>query len=171
MGSTASFLGAAERHFTTEFARIQKVFGTLHSFIAIQIIEASDAAVHAYINQSASASRFSCPFRFEANTTDGRNEGNMVLAKTEVMQLRLDTCITVQLDLSHLGTLFALDSDHDGRISLDDFMKFSALCTKKAIEFQAHEFQMQVRKHDGLTQIKPDNGCPDARPLHTAHVR
>ena len=78
---------------------------------------------------------------------------------------------TGQLDLAHLGTLFALDRDHDGRVSLDDLIQFSLLCTNKATEFQPHEFQMQVTKLNGLTRIDADRGeRPDARPLHAAYV-
>ena len=51
----------------------------------------------------------------------------------------------LQLDLTHLGTMFVLDRDHDGRISLDDLMKFATFCAKKGKDCQQpHEFQLQV---------------------------
>ena len=53
----------------------------------------------------------------------------------------------LQLDLTHLGTMFVLDRDHDGQISLDDLMKFATFCASKGKDCQPHEFQLQVFFH------------------------
>mmetsp|Transcript_33807 Transcript_33807/g.70917 ORF Transcript_33807/g.70917 Transcript_33807/m.70917 type:complete len:221 (-) Transcript_33807:17-679(-) len=57
----------------------------------------------------------------------------------------------MQLDLTHLGTMFVLDRDHDGRISLDDLMKFATFCASKGKDCQPHEFQLQMQGHCTLS--------------------
>ena len=78
----------------------------------------------------------------------------------------------VQLDLMHLGTIFVLDRDHDGRVSLDDLMQFATFCASKGKDCQPHEFQLQVEvilPHD-LIGTEPLLKT-DARTLYTINVR
>ena len=53
------------------------------------------------------------------------------------------------IDMQHLGTVFVLDSDRNGRVTLPELFEFAALCSRKREEFRQHDYPMQVKPHVG----------------------
>ncbi len=53
----------------------------------------------------------------------------------------------VQLNFSHIGNLFNIDHDRDGRFSLADFTQFSLMAAEKIKKYKPHEIQSQLQAH------------------------
>eukprot|EP00891_Asterochloris_glomerata_P009664 jgi/Astpho2/9664/Aster-x1595 len=49
------------------------------------------------------------------------------------------------LDPLHLGVLWVLDSNHDGRVSLEELETLADLARKRSRCYQPHEFQSQMQ--------------------------
>ena len=51
----------------------------------------------------------------------------------------------IQLNFSHLGNLFNIDQDKDGRFSLSDFQQFAHMAVEKIKKCKPHETQSQLQ--------------------------
>ncbi|KAJ1491277.1 hypothetical protein T484DRAFT_1933558 [Baffinella frigidus] len=58
---------------------------------------------------------------------------------------QLESIEDLPVDIGHLGTLWVLDSDRDGRVTLNELLQFAALCAEKRRDFKEHEFTMQLQ--------------------------
>mmetsp|Transcript_32762 Transcript_32762/g.103658 ORF Transcript_32762/g.103658 Transcript_32762/m.103658 type:complete len:179 (+) Transcript_32762:122-658(+) len=47
--------------------------------------------------------------------------------------------------MQHIGTVFVLDSDRNGRVTLSELYEFAALCSRKREEFRQHDYPMQLQ--------------------------
>ena len=46
---------------------------------------------------------------------------------------------------AHLGILFVLDDDRDGRVTLEEFLKFGQICNLNMKNYKTYEFQSQLQ--------------------------
>jgi len=51
----------------------------------------------------------------------------------------------IQLNFGHLGNLFNIDADKDGRFSLEDFQKFAVVAIDRVRKCKPHEIQSQLQ--------------------------
>ena len=49
------------------------------------------------------------------------------------------------MDFTHLGTLFVVNRNLDGKFTLDDLFAFAAFCESKRRVFDSHEFLIQIQ--------------------------
>jgi len=56
----------------------------------------------------------------------------------------------IQLQLTHIGVLFVMDSTYDGKYTLDKLLAFSELCAERARFYRPHEFQAQIQGYCAL---------------------
>lgn len=66
-----------------------------------------------------------------------------VLYLQEVLKLRPPE--GVRLNFKHLGTLWKLDADHDGAVSLDELIEFAEFCRQQNVNFRFHEFMLKFQ--------------------------
>ena len=64
------------------------------------------------------------------------------LVLPEMIQLR--SIEQLPIDFADLGTLFYLDANRDGMVTLSELNAFMLLCSRKSREYQAHEFQRRM---------------------------
>jgi hypothetical protein len=64
--------------------------------------------------------------------------------------LKLDPPDDLKINFHHLGNLFCLDFNKDGRFSVDDFETFSAISLEKIRKFKPHEIQAQLQAYNTL---------------------
>jgi hypothetical protein len=58
--------------------------------------------------------------------------------------IRLRSIEQLPVDFADLGTLFCLDADRDGMVTLPELTAFMLLCSAKSREYKAHEFQARM---------------------------
>eukprot|EP01098_Paradermamoeba_levis_P008170 TRINITY_DN3386_c0_g1_i1.p1 TRINITY_DN3386_c0_g1~~TRINITY_DN3386_c0_g1_i1.p1 ORF type:complete len:226 (-),score=50.98 TRINITY_DN3386_c0_g1_i1:82-759(-) len=85
-----------------------------------------------------------------------QEESNRVMKvpkdKKETRDMVLDEIIQIQplrehpIDLTHLGTLFVLDKNLDGKFSVQECIDFAELCCSREFH-KAHDFQTQVQAY------------------------
>eukprot|EP00276_Gloeochaete_wittrockiana_P009732 CAMPEP_0184647952 /NCGR_PEP_ID=MMETSP0308-20130426/5001_1 /TAXON_ID=38269 /ORGANISM="Gloeochaete witrockiana, Strain SAG 46.84" /LENGTH=235 /DNA_ID=CAMNT_0027079393 /DNA_START=13 /DNA_END=723 /DNA_ORIENTATION=+ len=73
--------------------------------------------------------------------------------------LRMKPLREIPISFTHLGTLFVLDSDRDGRISLNELFAFAELFGKRQKLYKSHEYEMQMRAYCTLQMWKVVS-CP-----------
>mmetsp|Transcript_17990 Transcript_17990/g.34372 ORF Transcript_17990/g.34372 Transcript_17990/m.34372 type:complete len:214 (+) Transcript_17990:62-703(+) len=56
----------------------------------------------------------------------------------------------VQLQLTHIGVLFVMDSDQSGQYTLEKLLAFFDLCAQHARFYRPHEFQAQIQGYCAL---------------------
>eukprot|EP00741_Cyanophora_paradoxa_P004602 tig00000821_g4466.t1 len=61
--------------------------------------------------------------------------------------LRMKPLREIPIEFTHLGTLFVLDSNRDGRITLDELFAFAEIFGKRQRLYKAHEYEMQMRAY------------------------
>lgn len=52
---------------------------------------------------------------------------------------------TLPVDLCHLGVLWTLDRNHDGKITLEDLVSLASLCKQRSKHYQAFEYAAQLQ--------------------------
>lgn len=70
-------------------------------------------------------------------------KGRDFLVLSELRQLQ--SIEDLPIDMNHLGTLFVLDADRNGRVTLQELMQFATMCAKKRKDFRQHEFPLQMK--------------------------
>ena len=77
----------------------------------------------------------------EFNAKKGRKKDYMVLK--EILKLKfLDD---LSINMFHLGNLYSLDADKDGRFSLQDFIAFSSLALQQIKKYKPYEVPSQIQ--------------------------
>ncbi|CAL8472062.1 g11604 [Coccomyxa elongata] len=71
-------------------------------------------------------------------------QGRNYLVLEEVLALRLPPS-SWAVDPSHLGVLFTVDSNHDGRFTLEELLSFVDLARQRSRCYQPYEFQAQMQ--------------------------
>ncbi|KAK9823610.1 hypothetical protein WJX72_004211 [[Myrmecia] bisecta] len=71
-------------------------------------------------------------------------EGRSHLVLRQIVQLHLPPSMWV-VDTCHLGVLFVLDNDHDGRFTLEELLMLVDLARQRSRRYQPHEFQSQMQ--------------------------
>jgi len=71
-----------------------------------------------------------------------RSGGKDYLVLHELLQLRIPFDLFV--DLSHLGVLFYIDKDQDGRFPMSELFDFAILAASRSRLYKPHEFQSQI---------------------------
>lgn len=79
-----------------------------------------------------------CASEFERLCPGGRD----FLVLSEMLQLQ--SLQDLPIDMNHLSTIFVLDNDHNGRVTLQELLDFATLCARKSSEFRAHELPMMI---------------------------
>ena len=64
------------------------------------------------------------------------------LTLSEMVELR--SIEQLPVDFADLGTLFCLDANRDGMVTLPELTAFMLLCSVKSREYKAHEFQARM---------------------------
>lgn len=71
------------------------------------------------------------------------DKGRDFLILAEVLQMKLPEEISVSF--YHIGTLFCLDSDKDGRFTLQDLENYASFCHEKQKHYKPHEVQSMLQ--------------------------
>lgn len=67
------------------------------------------------------------------------------LVLDQVLQMQ-NSSESYQVDFTHMGTLFALDRNRDGKFTLEDFHEFASLCKSKAERLPIrHDFKTHIQ--------------------------
>merc|ERR1712205_175712 len=70
-----------------------------------------------------------------------RDRDFLLLAEIRQLQSLQDWPV----DMGHLSTIFVLDHDHNGRVTLQELLDFATICSVKADEFRHREFPMMIQ--------------------------
>ena len=65
------------------------------------------------------------------------------LKLSEVLQIKAPEDISI--NFYHIGTLFRLDEDKDGRFTLQDLENYAKFCDSKQKEYKPHELQSMLQ--------------------------
>lgn len=82
--------------------------------------------------------------RLKDNRDEGAPEGDF-LVLDEVLMLKPPEDIPI--DFSHLGTLFILDEDLDGRVTMKEVHRFAELWANQQRYFRPHEYRSQMQAY------------------------
>jgi len=81
-----------------------------------------------------------CSSEYERVLTDKERD---YLKLSEVLQLKPPEDITI--NFNHIGTLYFLDEDKDGRFTLEDLMNYVGFCHEKQKHYKPHEIQSMLQ--------------------------
>lgn len=80
----------------------------------------------------------------------------------EVLQLQASD--EYPFNFSHMGILFVLDEDRDGRVTLEELINFAVFCMVHLKNYKTHEFQSQLQAFTTLQiwhELKKPDGESD----------
>ena len=83
----------------------------------------------------------------QRHRSNKKNRDFLILS--DVLLLSLDLPDDYRFNTAHMGTLFLMDTDKDGRFSLPDLLEFGrrAISLIKSDRFKQHELNQQLQAH------------------------
>lgn len=75
--------------------------------------------------------------------------------------LQLNPPKDVPIDFSHLGTLFVLDADHSGVVTLKELFEFAKFYEEQRATFRPHEYSVQMQAYCTMMMRRAavESGC------------
>src|SRR3990167_9820968 len=65
----------------------------------------------------------------------------------QVLQIENTKWESFPIDFTHLGTLFVLDKERNGKFTLNNFLEFSEICKKREEIHLRHDFKTHIQAY------------------------